>query len=120
MNELFILLLTTYKVTNNLKVTAMNTATECSICVEKYNKSNHKQVVCGYCEFDACRECCKIYMLSSPNAKCMNPKCEGEWSLDFIVDNFTKKFVSTELKKHKENLLFDKERALLPETQLII
>lgn len=98
----------------------MTTATECSICVEKYNKSNHKQVVCGYCEFDACRECCKTYMLSSPNAKCMNPKCEGEWSLDFIVDNFTKKFVSTELKKHKENLLFDKERALLPETQLII
>ena len=98
----------------------MTTATECAICVEKFNKSNHKQVVCGYCEFDACRECCKTYMLSSPAAKCMNPKCEGEWSLDFIVENFTKKFVSTDLKKHKEDLLFDQERALLPETQLII
>jgi hypothetical protein len=59
-------------------------------------------------------------MLSSPAAKCMNPKCEGEWSLDFIVENFTKKFVTTDLKKHKEDLLFDQERALLPETQLII
>ena len=98
----------------------MSTATECSICVEKFNKSNHKQVVCGYCEFDACRECCKTYVLDSPAAKCMNPKCEGEWSLDFIVDNFSKKFVSADLKQHKENLLFDKERALLPETQLII
>lgn len=38
----------------------------------------------------------------------------------FYSGKFYKKFVSTDLKKHKEDLLFDQERALLPETQLII
>ena len=37
-----------------------------------------------------------------------------------IANNFAANFITTKLKKHKENVLFDKERALLPSTQPIV
>ena len=43
--------------------------------------------------------------------------CKMEWDTEFLMENFTKKFVSTELKSHRENYLLDKQIALLPETQ---
>jgi hypothetical protein len=46
--------------------------------------------------------------------------CKKEWNRKVLLDNFTKKFVDTTYKKHKENVYFDKEKALLPETQIIL
>lgn len=50
----------------------------------------------------------------------MNNNCEKEWTRKFLVDNFTKKFVSQDWKKNREKVLFDREKALLPASQGIV
>lgn len=93
---------------------------ECNICCENYNKSNRLKVSCGYCEFSACRKCCESYLLSENIPKCMNTACAKEWSRNFIRKNFTSAFIDKKLKKHVENILFDREKSLLPATQHIV
>jgi hypothetical protein len=50
----------------------------------------------------------------------MNIDCNREWSRNFISKIFSKSFINNKLKKHKEQILFDKEIALLPATQIIV
>lgn len=93
--------------------------TDCSICCESFNKSNRCKINCKSCETQdivACQACAKKYILDQPtDASCM--VCKMEWDTEFLMENFTKKFVNTELKSHRENYLLDKQIALLPETQ---
>ena len=100
-----------------LAVTSAALVLECPVCVEKYNKSSAKSVECDYCKFTCCRKCCERYLLSECVPKCMNNGCGREWSRGFIAANFTKVFVSHGLRDHRENVLFEHERALLPATQ---
>jgi len=89
----------------------------CQICDEKINKSTRLLVCCPYCEFSSCRTCCETYILNESICKCMNPSCNREWNRQFIRSAFTLVFINTRLKNHREQLLFDRERALLPSTQ---
>jgi hypothetical protein len=92
---------------------------ECSICIEKFNISTRKEISCSACSHAFCRQCIETYILSSidePN--CMN--CKKGWSADFIRDKMTKSFCDTKLKKHREDILFEKEKSLLPATQSYI
>lgn len=50
----------------------------------------------------------------------MNPDCYKEWSRQFLRDNFTLVFLTKRYRPHMENVLFDKEKSLLPEAQLVI
>jgi hypothetical protein len=50
----------------------------------------------------------------------MNPECAKVWTRKHIREIFTLVFINGPLKEHKEKVLFDKERALLPATQPII
>lgn len=50
----------------------------------------------------------------------MNTGCDREWTRQFIATSFTNTFINGKLKKHREQLLFDQERALLPATQPIV
>jgi hypothetical protein len=50
----------------------------------------------------------------------MNGACGREWTRKFIREVFTLVFINGPLKIHREQLLFDRERALLPATQPII
>ncbi len=94
------------------------TPVDCNICAELYNKSTRKPVKCVYCEYLSCLKCCKTYILNETDPKCMN--CGKEWTLSFIRRNFPNSFITTEFKRHIENVLFDKEKALLPATQPIV
>lgn len=91
---------------------------DCSICCEKFNKRNHSKINCKTCDTDVlvCQSCAKRYILDKPtDASCM--VCKVEWDIEFLSENFTKKFVNKELKEHKENYLLEKQLALLPDTQ---
>ena len=89
---------------------------ECSVCITKCNKSNRKEIICNYCEYTACRECYQTYITSqSQDAQCMN--CKKIFTNDFITNNFTAVFINTTLKSHREVVLFDREKSLLPSTQ---
>ena len=92
---------------------------DCSICCEKFNKSSRSPVTCKTCVTDetvVCQSCAKRYILDQPNdASCM--VCKVEWDREFLAENFTKSFITKELKVHRENYLMDKQIALLPATQ---
>lgn len=93
---------------------------ECEICVERYNKSNRLPVVCPYCQYSSCRKCCETWLLNETNTRCLNSSCGKEWSRQYVATTFTKTFMCNEYKKHRESVLFDQERALLPATQPIV
>jgi hypothetical protein len=92
----------------------------CQICEEFYNKSNRTPICCLYCNFDACMSCCETFVTNETVPKCMNTQCGKEWSRKFMRESFTSSFITKQYKKHIEEILFDKERALLPATQPIV
>jgi hypothetical protein len=111
----------TIHVTQSSKPTAATSVPpptlECQICCEKYNKSNHMPIKCTSCEFEACRQCHATFILDPTNAipNCMS--CHKELQREFMVENFTQKFVTQDWKKHREQIIFQRERALLPTRQ---
>lgn len=91
-------------------------ATDCNICCEKFNKSTRKKVVCNYCDYDVCNTCTQTYLLGIPgDPSCMN--CKNAWNREIMENNFTKKFYTTDYKKHREKVIFERQMSLLPETQ---
>lgn len=94
-------------------------ASECGVCCEGYNLKNHKRIDCPYCDFNSCRECTQRYITSTANdAHCMS--CRTAWNREFIVDSCTKKFCNTEYKNHRETILLEREKCLLPQTQELV
>ena len=90
--------------------------TECEVCCEKFNFSSRKDVTCPNCDYKMCRMCTSTYLLGThQEPHCM--KCKNVWGREFIDSSFTKKFVNKDLKNHRENILFEREKCLLPETQ---
>lgn len=95
---------------------------QCPLCIETYTWSGtHKRVVCQYCNYAACRECVETTLID-PEAR-RDPECfacHRVWTREFIHGNFTKAFQFGELKNHREQVLFDREKSLLPATQTIL
>lgn len=90
--------------------------TTCGICILPFNKTARKVVTCNHCNYESCRECCKQYLLHTVNnAHCMN--CKVPWNTEFISSQFTKKFFNDDFSRHRGEVLFEREKALMPETQ---
>jgi hypothetical protein len=90
--------------------------TTCDVCCEKFNKINHKKVECQFCDLVSCRSCSQRYILESfEDPHCMG--CKTLWSREFIDTFCTKYFRNTELRRHRENVLFEREKALMPQSQ---
>ena len=90
--------------------------TTCGVCCERLNKTNHKKVVCPFCDFESCRTCNQTYLLSTTeDAHCMS--CKKVYTRDMIDSFCTRRFKNYEYKKHKERILFERELARMPETQ---
>ena len=89
---------------------------DCSVCCEKYNKSNHKLISCPYnCDFSACKTCIRTYLLgTTADPHCMN--CKKGWDEKFLVENLNRAFCDKEYKNHRKQLLMDREISKLPET----
>jgi len=91
----------------------------CSICCEKINNTNRKDIKCLYCNYISCRDCVKQYLLVNINEpNCMN--CKKVWNREFLCNNFPKVFINNDYRDYRQNLLLDKEKALLPATQPIV
>jgi hypothetical protein len=87
----------------------------CDICCESEMK---KPIRCNLCNFSACYKCFSKFMLECTlNPKCM--KCDKPWSRKHLVNSFGQYFVSHTYKKKREDVLFDVEKAMLPDTQPI-
>ena len=92
----------------------------CDICSEKFNLSTRSKAECPYCQHSACRECYKKWLLIESRPRCMNNDCNVEWTQNNLIKIFPYTFIKGDFKKHRENVLFDRERALLPATQPVV
>lgn len=87
----------------------------CGICIEPFNRVR-KLVKCK-CEYECCIVCTKQYMLSGhEDAHCMN--CKIGWDRNFLINNFDLKFINNQYKKHREDILIEREMLLMPGTQI--
>ena len=95
----------------------MSKQKDCSICCEKYNLSNRKQVICPFddCKFECCKTCVRTYLIgTTADANCMG--CKKPWEEKFIVSNLNRSFCDKEYKNHRKELLVEREISKLPET----
>ena len=90
--------------------------TDCSVCCEKYTVQLRKPVTCPYCDYKACTICLKKYLTSGTlDAHCMG--CRRSWNDEFLDINFTRAFRTGPYKKHREEILVERELAILPTRQ---
>ena len=84
----------------------------CDVCCE----SMKKPIKCTLCDFVACYKCFSRFLIDcTVNPKCM--KCDKPWSRKHLVNSFGQHFVSHRYRKKRENVLFELEQAMLPDTQ---
>ena len=94
-------------------------AKECAVCCEKFSVKLRVKVSCNYCDFECCRQCIQKYLTEITNdPHCM--QCKNAWNREFIDEACTKTFRNEKLKKHRENILFEREKCFLPDAQVIL
>lgn len=92
---------------------------DCPVCCESYTSCKRRPVKCAYCHYDACGTCYRQYILSSmQDAHCMN--CRRAWSREMLGQNFPSAWLLGRYKFHREAILVDREKQLLPESQPLV
>lgn len=95
---------------------AEDTRPKCNICDEVYNRMANTEVKCNLCQVSSCRKCIQTFLVTTTNdPHCMH--CNKAWEREFIDDNLTATYRMNDYKKHRENILLDREIALMPATQ---
>lgn len=93
----------------------------CNICVEDFNTFSRECISCPFCNFQSCKSCWKQFFLSIPEkARCMNDSCKKQWSRKHLISSFDGTFLEKSYKNHVKNILFDIEKSLLPQSQIIV
>ena len=91
---------------------------DCIICYEKFNKSNHKDISCSTCDKKTCRTCVQTYLKTITSVPhCIH--CKTEWTFEYLSDITPKSFHNLEYRKHRTEIALDREKGLLIETQPI-
>ena len=93
--------------------------TECCICTEKFNKTFRKKVSCVYCVKICCADCFGNFIMSSSNFEPSCMFCNKNLTFDFVIENLSKKKVNN-YSNHRYEIIFNREKSLLPETQVIV
>lgn len=92
---------------------------DCEVCCEKFNLSTRKEVKCKSCDYSICTECAKRYLTScTKTPHCM--KCSVAWTREFMCNSFTKKFVDKDYSVHRQGVLFDIQKSMMPATQAYV
>ena len=95
-------------------------STECQICYEKFTAQARKQIECHACFQVACSSCVVYYLLNTTgNPTCMFKNCNKSWSDNYIFETLGKS-VYSKFRDFKLEQLFQKEKSLMPKTQIKI
>jgi len=86
---------------------------DCDICCETFTKQVRKPIHCGNCELMACATCVKQYLLSQKTNHCMG--CKVGWT-DAFCSKTLGGFMHGQYRKYTKELLWDMEKARMPET----
>jgi len=88
----------------------------CPVCCDPYTTISRKPVACAACPYLACLRCTSSFLLSiKVDAHCMN--CRVPWDRAFLDSKMTRGWLDGDYKRHRQELLLDRERSLLPATQ---
>jgi len=87
----------------------------CPICCENYTSTRRSKVKCPHCPETICKECARTYLVNYANdAHCMS--CKKQWDREFLQNTLNKSFYNGVYKDHRKKLLFETEKARIPET----
>ena len=90
--------------------------TSCEVCCENYTAAVRRPVPCSSCAYTACTRCVKSFLTSTPaDPHCMN--CRHVWNREFLDTHLTRSWIDGDYKRHRESVLFDREKSRLPATQ---
>jgi len=93
----------------------------CGVCCEKYNKSTHSKITCEFagCGYQACKICIRTYLLGTTNdPHCMN--CKNQWTTKFLVESLNRSYIDNDYKKHRKNLLVEREISRTSELMVLV
>jgi hypothetical protein len=86
---------------------------ECFLCIEEKPMDN--MFHCNACKYKNCVDCHKIYLLTSTqDPHCMN--CRAIIPYDIFLKKFGSKWIFDRYKKHRYNVLWDRQQAFIPQT----
>ena len=89
----------------------------CDICCNDFNRVSRKPAPCSFCELKSCLECQKHYLLDIfGDPHCMS--CKRGFLREHLTQILPKTFIEKDYKRHRENILFEREKCMLPATQL--
>ena len=87
---------------------------KCPICDSNYTADRLKCIQCQYCDTAACRKCWETYFLNELRPRCMGvtATCCGKrpFTTKYLVEHFSKSFLSGALKVRQMEILFNNER----------
>lgn len=87
---------------------------DCPVCLEEI-KGHRILVECPKCSYAACRPCTRQYIgQSHEDAHCMN--CKNYFDRRFLAESMGTTFMSHTYKTHRENIVFQSEQSMLPES----
>jgi len=93
-----------------------SSSSTCTVCLETLNKQKRAKIECKYCHYIACRECVQRYVMQSTiDPRCMN--CQTPWDPEYFRTLFSRVFLNTTYKEHRQNMLLSLEESMLPDTQ---
>ena len=88
----------------------------CPVCCDAYTKHHRKRVTCAYCDMTCCGSCFQTYLLTlQADAHCMG--CKRVMDAEFVATHVPKTWLLGKYKHHRESVLLDREKALLPDSQ---
>lgn len=88
----------------------------CSVCFENFTSKLRMNVTCPSCNIQSCRKCFQTHILSVRDAPhCM--QCKRKYDRKFLDIHCSKTFINKDFKIHFMNILYDKEKLNLPQTQ---
>jgi hypothetical protein len=94
--------------------------TSCCVCIEPFTKQPHKkEAKCPYCDIKACVKCTQTYLLGThEDPHCMG--CRRGWSREVLDSILLTTWLNDTYKKHRQDILLDRERSRLPAAQILV
>lgn len=90
---------------------------DCSICLDRCNKSTRKPANCPHCAEPVCRGCIQKYLLEDQSVDNRCPSCHAVWNEEFLTASLTGVFRHGPLRDHRAKIILDTEKARLPDLQ---
>ena len=95
------------------------TMATCNICVERFTKLTRAPVICGKCEFECCKQCFIRFIIDPEHyLQCMG--CREVFTRGDLVKHMTKSFMKKEFQMIQAEMFFEREKAFMGITQLIL